>query len=178
MRPIIIGLMSVTLSAGCSDEPDSAPLGKAKLGSKASSTVTQDLPDEDRPDALRAENPSTESDTPETADTPPDLGDEECPDNLKKIQALANTGIKADIWEPTASRDWSPDGSPGATARDWSTDDAFASLNWQPEGQVRGSYRVTTTAESYSVHCISDIDGDGVQSTWTVGASGEPGRKE
>jgi len=178
MRPIIIGLMSVTLSSGCSDEPAPASTGKAQLTSKTSSGVTEDLTDENRPDALTAQNPSAEGDTPETAGTHPDLGGDECPNNLKKIQALANTGIKADIWEPTASRDWSPDGSPGETARDWSTDDAFASLNWQPEGQVRGSYKVTTTADSYSVHCITDIDGDGVQSTWTVGASGEPGRKE
>ncbi len=178
MRPTMIGLMSIALVTGCSDDPAPAPLGKAKIVPKtATTTPTQTPPEDDRPDALRAQNPSDDS-TPETPEEIPEPGEDECAENLKKIQADANQGLAASTWEPTQSGDWRPDGTPGAEARDWDAGEAFASLNWQPEGQVRGSYKVTTTSDSYVVHCISDIDGDGVQSTWTVGASGDPGLKE
>jgi hypothetical protein len=39
---------------------------------------------------------------------------------------------------------------------------------------VHGSYKITTSGTDYTVRCITDLDGDGTQATWTVGSSGDP----
>ena len=50
--------------------------------------------------------------------------------------------------------------------------DAWNSLAWFPDGEVRGVYWVTTSntvnGSDFTVHGISDVDGDGVQAHYTA----------
>ena len=69
-----------------------------------------------------------------------------------------------------------PTGTPGKTQKDWSGGSAaFQKLGWQPDGKVRGVYKVTTTSVSSStpggdfvVTGQADVDGDGVISEYTA----------
>ena len=60
-----------------------------------------------------------------------------------------------------------PDSDPGKAPRPWG-DSAFDTLGWGPDGEVRGSYKITTVSTTdFLVQGIADIDGDGTQSTYT-----------
>jgi len=65
-----------------------------------------------------------------------------------------------------------PQGEPGKEARDWPSTEDFDTLGWAPDGQVRGVYWVTTSwgdgSGDFTVHGISDVDGDGVQAHYTA----------
>ena len=53
--------------------------------------------------------------------------------------------------------------SPGPAPRPWSTGSAFDQLDWAPQGEVLGSYRVTLDEPgmAFEAECIHDADGDG-----------------
>ncbi|MGC6507343.1 MAG: hypothetical protein ACON4U_02960 [Myxococcota bacterium] len=52
----------------------------------------------------------------------------------------------------------------------------FETIRWMPDGDVRGSYSVTTTASDFTITGISDIDGDSVQATYVATKSTSPKR--
>ena len=62
-----------------------------------------------------------------------------------------------------------PDGSPGKAQRPWNgTASSFQTLGWSPDGDVRGSYSVTTTSSTdFKVVGNSNVDGDSTQATYT-----------
>ena len=68
------------------------------------------------------------------------------------------------------------------TTQQWivSSSGGFETLNWQPDGDVRGSYAVTTTGggsgsqSDFTIVALSDVDGDGVQATYTATKSSNP----
>ena len=53
----------------------------------------------------------------------------------------------------------------------------FATLGWSPDGDVRGSYSVTTTNIDFTAKGIGDIDGDGTLETYTATKSTNPRSK-
>ena len=61
-----------------------------------------------------------------------------------------------------------PDAFPGQELRSWGAS-GFDTLGWGPDGQVRGSYKVSSTSSTdFRVTGIADIDGDGIFATYTA----------
>ena len=56
---------------------------------------------------------------------------------------------------------------PQKGTQDWEKLDSggFYTINWAPEVDVRGSYRVSVSDDDFTVTGISDVDGDGVYAT-------------
>ncbi len=62
-----------------------------------------------------------------------------------------------------------PDGTPGKYSRRWRTGSQFDAIGWYPDGEVRGSYSITTaTPGDFLVRGVCDVDGDGVQAVFTA----------
>ncbi len=58
---------------------------------------------------------------------------------------------------------------PGKTAATWTTGSGFDTLGWEPSGNVRGQYKVTSSTNTdFLVTGICDVDGDGVNATYTA----------
>jgi hypothetical protein len=55
----------------------------------------------------------------------------------------------------------------------WSiTADGFSSIGWKPDGQIRGSYEVTSaTATDFLVLGSSDVDGDSTVANYSATVS-------
>jgi type IV pilus assembly protein PilA len=99
----------------------------------------------------------------------------EIPSNVKAIkeaQEIYNgeqDGYIAVTSHPSAN-------APGKKTKPWTTTSTgFNALNWSPDGAVRGVYSVTTTAPSggnpggdFMVTGRCDVDGDGVEATYTA----------
>jgi type IV pilus assembly protein PilA len=66
-------------------------------------------------------------------------------------------------------------GSVGKTPQIWTvTSDGFSSIGWKPDGQVRGSYEVTSAnATDFLVLGSSDVDGDGSLAHYSVTVSSD-----
>ena len=56
-----------------------------------------------------------------------------------------------------------PNSSPNKQQRAWTSGSSFDTLGWGPDGNVRGSYRVETSATDFTIEGIGDVDGDGSQ---------------
>ena len=55
--------------------------------------------------------------------------------------------------------------------RPWRSGSPYDTLGWAPDGEVRGSYKVSTApfgASDFVVTGISDVDGDGVRASYTA----------
>lgn len=91
----------------------------------------------------------------------------ELPPNVESIRTMQLAFEAAyDQWVQEATL--RPDASPGKTSRPWLVGSGFDSLGWQPDGDVRGSYSITTVSRAdFTVMGISDIDGDGDQATYS-----------
>jgi prepilin-type N-terminal cleavage/methylation domain-containing protein len=50
----------------------------------------------------------------------------------------------------------------------WTSTAGFEALGWQPDGHVRGGYKVDVDGTAFTVFGISDVDGDGVKATFTA----------
>jgi len=64
-----------------------------------------------------------------------------------------------------------PDAWPGQALRPWRSGSPYDTLGWAPDGEVRGSYKVSTApfgASDFVVTGISDVDGDGVRASYTA----------
>jgi type IV pilus assembly protein PilA len=61
-----------------------------------------------------------------------------------------------------------PNSSPNKQQRAWSTGSGFDTLGWGPDGNVRGSYDVTTTSTDFNVNGTSDVDGDATKAGYTA----------
>lgn len=66
--------------------------------------------------------------------------------------------------------------SPSAMPQDWvkPSSGGFATMGWEPEGAVRGSYAVSTTAVDFTAYGLSDVDGDGTQATFIATSVTKP----
>jgi type II secretory pathway pseudopilin PulG len=99
----------------------------------------------------------------------------EVPSNVKAIkEALEIYNSEMDAY--LAVRSHPSYRAPGKKAQAWGTSSTgFNSLNWHPDGPVRGVYSVTTTAPSssspggdFEVIGRIDCDGDGVEAIYTA----------
>jgi type IV pilus assembly protein PilA len=64
---------------------------------------------------------------------------------------------------------WVPSTPAGKAQRAWEAGTAFDTLGWAPDGAVRGQYKmVTLTSVDVRVIGESDVDGDGVNATYTA----------
>jgi type IV pilus assembly protein PilA len=62
-----------------------------------------------------------------------------------------------------------PTTTPGKTAVAWPTGTGFATLGWEPSGNVRGQYSVAdASATDFTVTATCDVDGDTVLATYTA----------
>ena len=87
--------------------------------------------------------------------------------NVEAIRTLelAYDASKDDFVEVST---YQPDTTPGKAPRAWLHGSGFDSLGWEPDGHVRGSYRVTITSVSdFLAEGISDVDGDGAEARVT-----------
>jgi type IV pilus assembly protein PilA len=91
----------------------------------------------------------------------------EVPSNVDGIQTAEvayDAAMDTFIQEAT----FRPDSSVGKKARDWAAGTRFDPLGWGPDGQVRGAYKVQSTSSTdFLVTGIADIDGDGIQASFT-----------
>ncbi len=55
-------------------------------------------------------------------------------------------------------------------AVDWTTDNDWTTLNWKPDGQIRGSYQVSTNsaATDFTITGSSDVDNDDTLVNYTA----------
>jgi hypothetical protein len=92
----------------------------------------------------------------------------ECVANIKAIKTAQLTyDANFDTYVEVTS--FYPDSAPGKTLREFTTGSAFDTIGWMPDGPVRGSYKVTSTSTTdFLITCITDVDGDGVKSSWTA----------
>jgi uncharacterized tellurite resistance protein B-like protein len=69
-----------------------------------------------------------------------------------------------------------PEKSSGDKTKKWSkgSSGGFATLGWSPDGDVRGTYWVTTTVTNFTAYGIIDVDGDGVFATYKATKSENP----
>ena len=62
-----------------------------------------------------------------------------------------------------------PSASPGKAQVAWAAGSAYDTIGWAPDGKVRGGYKITTTSSTdFLVTGICDVDGDGVQASYTA----------
>ena len=103
----------------------------------------------------------------------------EVPTNIKAIktaqimyESAYDVFVNVDEYPP---RSWN-----GKEARPWivSQSGGFEVLNWMPDGDVRGSYSVTTTSggmgSDFTIVGVIDADGDGIYATYTATKSTNP----
>ena len=66
--------------------------------------------------------------------------------------------------------------SPTKTTQQWvkGSSGGFATMGWSPDGDVRGSYTVTTTTTNFTATGTSDVDGDSTQATYIATKSENP----
>jgi len=66
--------------------------------------------------------------------------------------------------------------TPTKTTNQWtrSASGGFHTIDFTPDGDVRGSYMVSTTATNFTVYGLSDVDGDGVYATYVATKSENP----
>jgi type II secretory pathway pseudopilin PulG len=97
----------------------------------------------------------------------------EIPQNLKAIKT-AQLAYEAeyDVYVRCAAYP----SSPTKTTQQWTkaSSGGFKVIDFQPDGDVRGSYMVSTTATNFTVIGVSDVDGDGVYATYTATKSLNP----
>ena len=66
--------------------------------------------------------------------------------------------------------------SPTKTTQQWTpgSSGGFKTLDFKPDGDVRGSYMVSTATTNFTATGLSDVDGDGVQATYVATKSENP----
>ena len=97
----------------------------------------------------------------------------EVPMNLKAIKTMQEAyEADYDVYIPAAAYPLFP----SKEAQPWivSESGGFQKLGWSPEGNVRGSYSVTTTATDFRAVGVIDVDGDGVYATYVATKSSNP----
>lgn len=98
----------------------------------------------------------------------------EVPTNLKRIKTSMiayeqnfDVFVKCSAYPPTPG---------GKTTQMWSVGSSggFKVINFQPDGDVRGSYMVSTSSFNFTATGIIDVDGDGVYATYVATKSENP----
>ena len=82
-----------------------------------------------------------------------------------QYELFNNTYLQCDEYPPRSKN-----------KKTWVTSETkgFNVLNWQPDGEVRGSYSVVTTRNDFTIIGVIDADGDGTYATYTATKSTNP----
>ena len=98
----------------------------------------------------------------------------EIPVNLKGIKT-AQIAYESNF-DVFVSADPYPPQSNGVVQKIWDQSQAggFSVIGWVPDGNVRGTYWVTTTSIDFTAYGIIDIDGDGNFATYQATKSTNP----
>ena|GEM_PF-802925 len=97
----------------------------------------------------------------------------EIPQNLRAIKtAQIAYENEFDVYVKCAAYPFYPTKMPQQWIR--SSSGGFQTIDFYPDGDVRGSYMVSTTATNFTAIGISDVDGDGVEATYTATKSENP----
>lgn len=95
----------------------------------------------------------------------------EIPANVDSIRAAEIAYNKVHD-EYVAIPTWVPTSLSGSETQSWPMDSAFTRLGWQPDGNVRGIYRVNTSMGAqrpeFTVTGLCDVDGDGINAKFTA----------
>lgn len=86
-------------------------------------------------------------------------------DGIKTAQLAYHAAFDTYVEVPRTPR-----GRPGKAAVVWAPAPAWQELGWAPDGAVRGVYWVDVSADGsdFTVHGLSDVDGDFVQAEYTA----------
>ena len=89
----------------------------------------------------------------------------EIPSNLKGIKS-AQIAYESDFDQFVNCSQYPS--SPSKATQQWTVSNSggFKTIGWRPDGDVRGSYWVVTSAVDFTAYGISDVDGDGVYATY------------
>ena len=87
----------------------------------------------------------------------------EVPSNVDGIKT-AELAYEASFDQFVSQSTGHPNSSPNKQQRAWTSGSSFDTLGWGPDGNVRGSYLVSTGATDFLVNGESDVDGDGSNS--------------
>ena len=97
----------------------------------------------------------------------------EVPLNLKGIKTaeLAYEGT-FDVYVTAAAYP----SAPTKTTQQWvpGSSGGFATMGWAPDGDVRGSYQVSTTTTNFTALGLSDVDGNSQYATFVATKSENP----
>ena len=98
----------------------------------------------------------------------------EIPINLRGIKT-AELAYESNF-DVYVSADPYPPISSGDEAKQWVRNSAggFSTIGWSPDGDVRGTYWVTTTDMNFTAWGIIDLDGDGKYATYMATKSENP----
>ena len=66
--------------------------------------------------------------------------------------------------------------SPTKTTQQWtvSSSGGFKTIGWRPDGDVRGSYSVSTGSKDFTATGLSDVDGDSAYATYVATKTENP----
>ena len=98
----------------------------------------------------------------------------EVPLNLEGIkQALEAYEVTYGVF---VSAEPYPPKSSGMKSKQWipASSGGFYSMGWKPDGDVRGTYWITTTTTNFTAYGIIDVDGDGEFATYKATTSENP----
>ena len=97
----------------------------------------------------------------------------EIPQNLKAIKTAEVSYMQDyDVYVKCSAYP----STPTKTTNQWTiaASGGFKSIDFRPNGDVRGSYMVSTTNTNFTATGISDVDGDGVYATYQATKSENP----
>ena len=97
----------------------------------------------------------------------------EVPSNLKGIKS-AQIAYEADF-DAYVNCSAYPS-SPTKTTQQWtvSASGGFKTIGWRPDGDVRGSYSVSTATSDFTATGLSDVDGDSAYATYVATKTENP----
>jgi type IV pilus assembly protein PilA len=91
----------------------------------------------------------------------------EVPSNVDGIKT-AELAYEASFDQFVANSTQHPNSSPNKQQRAWTSGSPFDTLGWGPDGNVRGSYAVSTSATDFNANGVCDVDGDGSEARYTA----------
>ncbi len=91
----------------------------------------------------------------------------EIPSNLKAIKT-AQIAYESDFDTYVTCAAYPS--TPTKTTQQWvpGSSGGFKTIGWRPDGDVRGSYAVSTAATDFTATGLSDVDGDAAYATFTA----------
>ena len=91
----------------------------------------------------------------------------EVPSNVDGIKT-AELAYEASFDTFVSQASLQPNSSHNKQQRPWTSGSSFDTLGWGPDGDVRGSYGVTTSSTDFMIGGLCDVDGDGSPAVYSA----------